>query len=253
MAGAETVTLLKRLLYPFIDVAQVRPALAGYVRYIQDWRKYSSLEGSEPLRVSDAYPCVLDLSAATPIDAHYFYQDIWAFRAIHRSGVRRHVDVGSRAIYVGMLSAITRVVFVDIRPLIVDLEGYEACEGSILDLPFEDASVGSLSCLHVAEHIGLGRYGDPLDPEGTTKAARELARVVAPGGNLYFSVPVGRPRVAFNAHRIHAPEEVIDMFTGMRLVSFSAVDDHGAFHAEASPVEFNDAEYACGMFHFATR
>jgi hypothetical protein len=57
--------------------------------------------------------------------------------------------------------------------------------------------------MHVIEHIGLGRYGEALDPDGDLKAIRELVRVLAAGGNLLVVVPVGRPRIQFNAHRIY--------------------------------------------------
>src|SRR5205807_5995192 len=67
-------------------------------------------------------------------------------------------------------------------------------EGDILALPFRDQSVVSLSCLHVVEHVGLGRYGDGLNPEGTQQALAELQRVLAVEGNLFLSLPVGRPR-----------------------------------------------------------
>lgn len=30
-------------------------------------------------------------------------------------------------------------------------------------------STDSLSCLHTLEHFGLGRHGDPIDPEGHIK------------------------------------------------------------------------------------
>ncbi len=33
--------------------------------------------------------------------------------------------------------------------------------------------------MHVVEHVGLGRYGDPLDPDGDLKAIAELKRVTA--------------------------------------------------------------------------
>src|SRR5206468_9735067 len=102
----------------------------------------------------------------------------------------RHVDVGSHNLFANLLSAVVPVIFLDYRPLNGRLRGLECIGGSILELPFADNSVESLSCLHVAEHIGLGRYGDPLDPEGTKKAARELERVLAKGGNHYFAVPV---------------------------------------------------------------
>jgi len=153
-------------------------------------------------------------------------------------------------IFVGMLTAITKVTFIDIRPLVVNLENFDSKAGSILALPFGDNSVPSLSCLHVAEHIGLGRYGDPLDPEGTKKATRELARVLAPRGNLYFSVPVGKPRLCFNAHRIHSPQQILDYFCDLKLVQFSGIDDKEIFKQNIDPSNLADASYACGLFHF---
>ena len=205
---------------------------------------------SEPLSLANAYPCLYDRIPITPFDSHYFYQDIWAFKRIEKMNVSSHVDIGSRAIFAGMLTAITRVTFIDIRPLVVDIGNLIAQAGSILALPIADNSVSSLSCLHVAEHIGLGRYGDSLDPNGTKKAARELARILAPGSNLYFSLPVGRSRVCFNAHRIHAPEQILQYFYDLRLVDFSAVTDNGQFFSRIDPEYVADANYSCGMFHF---
>ncbi len=114
----------------------------------------------------------------------------------------------------------------------------------------EDASVASLSCRRVAERIGLARYGEPLDPDGTRKAARELTRILRLGDSLYFSLPVGKPRVSFNAHRIHSPQQIVEYFSELRLEKFAEVDDKRAFHAHADPAEFNDASYACGLLHF---
>jgi hypothetical protein len=110
----------------------------------------------------------------------------------------------------------------------------------------------SLSSLHAVEHFGLGRYGDPLDPGGSLSAMKALARVLAPGGRLYFSVPIGVERVCFNSHRVFAPEAVVHAFitAGLRLVEFSAVDDGGNFIPATDPGLFADARYACGLFEF---
>ena len=110
------------------------------------------------------------------------------------------------------------------------------------------ADEAGIYCLHVAEHIGLGRYGDPLDPLGTRKAAAELERVVAPGGQLLFSLPVGRPRVEFNAHRVHDPAEVASWFSRCSLREFAGVDDGGVFRRHRSLDELAGATYACGMY-----
>ena len=237
-------------LAPLLDVRRLATAMPRYVRYLRDWRRYARLPGAEPLRLADAHPCLHDRTASNAFDGHYFYQDIWAYTQIARRRPAEHVDVGSNVYFVGMLTAIAPVTFVDIRPLRARLAGLTCRTGSLLDLPYPDASVASLSCLHVAEHVGLGRYGDPLAPDGTRRAAAELARVLAPGGDLYFGVPVGRPRVCFNAHRVHAPQQILDYFADLRLVAFAGVDDRYHFHPTADPADFADERYACGLFHF---
>lgn len=245
--------LSKRWIEPVLPTKRLRRSVFYYVRYLSDWSRYSALPGSETPRFADSYPCLFDRTTTTPFDAHYFYQDIWAFKRIQASDTPSHVDIGSRAIFVGMLTAITKVTFIDIRPLIVSLENFDSIPGSILALPFGDNSVPSLSCLHVAEHIGLGRYGDPLDPEGTVKVTHELARVLAPQGNLCFSVPVGKPRVCFNAHRIHSPQQILDYFCDLELVRFSGIDDGGTFRQDIDPSDLADATYACGLYHFTKK
>jgi SAM-dependent methyltransferase len=117
-------------------------------------------------------------------------------------------------------------------------------------LPYPDRSVESISCLHVAEHVGLGRYGDALNPRGSAEAMRDLQRVVAPGGQLLFSLPVGRPRVCFNAHRIHDPRVIVDEFDELELVEFAGVDDEGVFARHRKPEDLVGSVYACGIYHF---
>jgi len=147
--------------------------------FFKDWFKYSKLPGAEQIRILDTYPCIHDKTQTTGFDAHYFYQDIWAFKKIYEAKPDYHVDVGSRVDFVGFLTAISKVIFIDIRPLMVTLENFDSRKGSILSMPLRNDSTPSLSCLHVAEHIGLGRYGDSLDPIGTKKACGELCRTLA--------------------------------------------------------------------------
>jgi SAM-dependent methyltransferase len=220
----------------------------GWVRYLRDYRTYRGLPGAERLRIRDAFPRLADRLATSPYDSHYFHQDVWAARRVAEHSPDRHVDVGSRVDFVGFLTALTQVTFVDIRPLEAQVEDLDSVAGSVLAMPFEDQSLESVSCLHVAEHIGLGRYGDPLDPAGTRKAASELQRVVAPGGQLLFSMPVGRPRVCFNAHRIHSPVDVLGWFDELELVEFAGIDDGGDFRRGRRPEELAGEAYACGMY-----
>ena len=217
-------------------------------KFYGSYKKYKALSESEELSVSDWYPCINDNTPTTPFDAHYFYQGVWAFEKIKKSGVESHIDVGSEIRWVGLLSTITKVTFIDIRLFKTELKELTVKKGNILNMPFEDETVDSLSCLHVAEHIGLGRYGDELDPDGTKKACKELSRILAPNGNLYFSVPVGKQKTYFNAHRVHSPQKIADYFKNLNLIELSGITDTGKF---IENIDFNTLEkskYACGLF-----
>jgi SAM-dependent methyltransferase len=213
-------------------------------------KDYSRLPGAEMILMKDSYPMVHDSTGTSPFDAHYFYANGWAMRRITATKPYQHVDVGSQTAFVNLLSAITPVIFVDYRPLKTKLPGLQCVGGDLLNLPFNDRSLMSISCLHVIEHIGLGRYGDPLDPKGTSKSVRELCRVLAPGGNLYLAVPVGHPRLCFNAHRVHASETILEMASELELVEFSGVSDDGHYAENVDLSTFRNSEYACGFFWF---
>ena len=115
---------------------------------------------------------------AGSVDRHYFLQDLWAARVLHAMRITEHVDVGSRIDgFVAHVLLFARVTYVDIRPLPVGIPGLTYVPGSVLEMPFDDGSIPTISCLHVIEHIGLGRYGDPVCPSGYIKAAWELTRV----------------------------------------------------------------------------
>lgn len=227
-------------------------AFGLYRRFRDDLRQYQSLPGAGRIYAVDFWPCLFDRTETSEVPPHYFYQAAWAARKIVQTHPHIHVDVGSQLDLIATLSASIPLIFLDIRPLISPLSNLQSISGSILSLPFVNDSIRSLSCLHVIEHIGLGRYGDPLDPEGTKKAAAELSRVLAKGGNLFLSVPIGRERVCFNAHRIHDPETILRYFDKLDLLEFSC-EDSGSFHENADPKDFKHASYSCGMFWFTKR
>lgn len=80
-----------------------------------------------------------------------------------------------------------------------------------------------------------------------------MQRVLAPGGSLYFSIPVGKPMVAFNAHRVHDPTEVLSWFDELELVSFAGVDDAGEFLSDVSPVSLRSCSWGCGFYELRRR
>lgn len=192
-------------------------------------------------------------SAAGTAAGHYFYQDLWAADYLNKRGIQNHVDVGSRVDgFIAHILQFCTVTYVDIRPLSFHWEGFVFKQGTITDLPFENDVVTSLSCLHVIEHIGLGRYGDTVAPEAYIDAAKELTRVLAPGGILLLGTPVGRERLCFDAHRIFDPQSITDAFSELQLVGFSLIDDKGQeIIRDASFDRARQCSYGCGLFIFA--
>lgn len=225
-------------------------SLGALPRYLAEWKAYNGKAAAPRLSFRDSYPCLADRVAATPFDPHYFFQAAWLARRLQENRPSVHVDVGSSAMMINVLSAGVKTLFVDYRPLHARLSNLSSLAGDIVRLPFQDGGITSLSCLHVLEHVGLGRYGDPIDPAGSLLAAAELERVLKPGGRLFLSVPVGRERVCFNAHRVFSPSTVRGFFQELRLKAFSLVDDAGQFNEEVSPEAAADLEYGCGLFEF---
>lgn len=202
---------------------------------------------------ADRVPCLDDRTATTGFDRHYIYHTAWAARVLAGTRPALHTDVASALYFSTLVSAFLPVRYLEYRPVNVDLAGLSCGAADLRRLPFDDGTVESLSCMHVVEHVGLGRYGDPLDADGDLKAMAELQRVVAPGGHLLFVVPVGRPRVQFNAHRIYGFEQIRRAFAAMTLRQFALIPDGAEAEGlviDADPARANRQRYGCGCFWF---
>jgi len=131
--------------------------------YLRDYFNIKRSEKNDNFSAFGLVPCLDDKTSFTPIEPIYFYQDTWAARKIFELNPKIHFDVGSSVKTIGILSQFTPITMVDIRPLPLALPNLNFIKGSILNLPFDDNSIGSISSLCVVEHIGLGRYGDSVD------------------------------------------------------------------------------------------
>lgn len=206
---------------------------------------------------SDRLPCTDDQTAQTAFDRHYVYHTAWAARILARlqPAPAEHVDIASSLYFAAIASAFVPVRHYDYRPPDLRLPDLTCAGADLTRLPFPDASLPSLSCMHVVEHVGLGRYGDELDPAGDLAAMAELSRVLAPGGHLLFVVPVGKARVQFNAHRIYAFDQIRTAFRGLDLVEFGLVPDRTdpdgpGLIENATQAQSDRQRYGCGCFWF---
>ena len=219
--------------------------------------QWNSLAGNAwRAQMSDLFPIISDRHDTSGIGArgHYFLQDLWAAQNVARIKPGSHVDVGSAvAGFVAHVASFCPVEFIDIRPLSCRVPNLQWKNGTINDLPYENDTVESLSCLHVIEHIGLGRYGDPIDPNGWMGGLKELERVLARGGQLLIGTPVGKRMVRFNAHRIFDPEDIPKALGSLKLEEFSLIenDDSLAWTPDARFEDARKCDYGCGLYRFA--
>ncbi|MBW4605051.1 MAG: DUF268 domain-containing protein [Calothrix sp. FI2-JRJ7] len=231
--------------------------ITGLAPYIRDWVNYNR-------QVADDFPFRAKLSSflshytladryenAGVAKGEYFHQDLWFARKIFLDNPEQHWDIGSRIDgFIAHLLVFRQVNVIDIRKLDSQVTGLSFCQDDITNLKIADSSIKSISCLHTIEHIGLGRYADPIDPLGYLKGMKELERVIAPGGKLYFSTPIGNERVEFNAHRIFDPLTIIENFPSLKLINFAAINAQGDLVEPAEWEDFRYVDYACGLFIF---
>lgn len=200
---------------------------------------------------SERNPQLYDRTGHTGFDRHYVYHTAWAARKVAEIKPESHVDISSSLHFSTLVSAFVPVRFYDYRPADIHLSNLTSDRSDLMQLPFITDSVCSLSCMHVVEHVGLGRYGDPVDPRGDLKAIDELKRVLAPGGSLLFVAPIGRPKIQFNAHRIYSYEQVMEYFAGLQLREFAFIPEKGgAMEFGVSARRVAQEDYACGCFWF---
>lgn len=185
---------------------------------------------------------------AKDYDWSYLLHCGWAARVLAQTKPKRHVDFGSYVYFAALCSAfVPNFEFYDLRGLNAPLPGLKTGTCDLTKLPFADNSLESISCLHVLDHVGLGRYGDTLDALGASKAASEITRVLAPGGTLIVVLPANEhPRANFNAHQIRAAFEIQILFLSLRMISHVCIFNELIVHGMQAPIGL---DYTfCGIF-----
>ena len=230
-----------------VNVRWIR-GVKSLLLFAAEYRRFRTLNHGSRFELcgGDICPALTDRVSATPIEPIYFLQDTWCAGKISEVQPESHVDVGSSIRAMALVAQFVPVTFVDIRRVDIEVRNVTYKQGSVLQLPFSDRSVASLSSLCVIEHIGLGRYGDPLDAWGSERAAAELARVLAVGGNLYLSVPVDDScRIYFNAHRAFTRDYICSLFSDLRLI-----EERYIYGRSLSGDYRASAGFGTGLYHF---
>jgi hypothetical protein len=224
--------------------------------FISQVKQYIKLGG----RIDSFSPIMFEhTQTAGSATGHYFHQDLLVANLIHAAQPQSHLDVGSRIDgFVAHVASFMPIDVLDIR--LLPSTGHSNIQFVQADLmktidPSWIGKYDSISCLHAIEHFGLGRYGDPLDPEGHLKGFQNLLHLLKPGGKLYISAPIAAESVVeFNAHRKFHPLDIVSWPTAghqIKLRRFDYVDDAGNLHQNAFLLkESCKFDYGCGIYTF---
>jgi SAM-dependent methyltransferase len=228
-------------------------SLRFFPRYIYQYFEFKKLGGV----VTHKLPILLDYAdKAGSAPGHYFHQDLLVASLIHQANPTRHIDIGSRIDgFVAHVASFRKIDVMDVRDLNdTGHSNISFIKANLMDeISADDNMADSISCLHAIEHFGLGRYGDPIDPNGYLKGFNNIVRMLKPGGTLYISFPIGESNeVHFNAHRVFHPKDVLAWPTAsesLTLERFDYVDDEGLLHQnislETTPI---NTIYGCGIY-----
>lgn len=225
---------------------------------VEDIKKYNELNNRENFAINDEelWPIIADKFAKAGSMGNYFWQDLWAARHIIKDGAEEHYDIGSRidGFIAHLLSAGIKVNMIDIRSFPGEVENlFTIVDDATMLNNIEDDSLDSLSALCSLEHFGLGRYGDSIDPEACFKCFAQIQRKIKPKGKIYISVPIGRERVEFNAHRVFYASTIIEAFHELELLEYSCVAE-GVIEYNVDIHKYDNdihnGEWRYGLFRF---
>lgn len=252
--------ILKKII-KYLNLLGINPIvlfnfLRGAPSFITDYFKLRQ-QAQNSLFPIEFYPILDDkYKQGGTAKGHYFHQDLLVAKKIYKANPKEHIDIGSRVDgFIAHLAVFRKIVIIDIRELMSNVENIEFLHANMMEMK-EDMleSCESLSCLHALEHFGLGRYGDPIDFNGHIKGFNNMHKLLKENGIFYFSVPIGKQRIEFNAHRVFSLVYLLDMFKDkFEIVDFSFVNDEGNLNQcveLTSELIRNNCNcyYGCGIF-----
>lgn len=221
-----------------------------------DREKYSLMNKRKSFEIKDEYlyPIITDKYEVNSGMTEYFWQDLWAAKHIIADGIKEHYDIGSRVdgFIAHLLAANIKVNMIDIRPFPGAAENlFTVVDDATMLRNIENSSIKSLSAMCSLEHFGLGRYGDPIDPEACFKCFAQIQKKMVKGGKLYISVPIGKERLEFNAHRIFYADTIISCFDKLTLLEYSVIANNVIdYNEDIHKYDSMDKGYVTGLFLF---
>ena len=223
-------------------------SFTGYRQLKKDLRelKRQAAQSKQKFPVTKLYACYKDKKGnAGTLNYQYFYQDLFVAQQISKNNPQRHIDIGSRMDgFIVHVASFRPIEVFDIRPIDLNIPNIIFKQADIMNYEgLEKECTDSISSLHVLEHFGLGRYGDPICFEGYLLGFKNITSLLKKGGKFYFSVPLGKQRIEFHAHRVFSLDYLLQLVSeDYTIDSFSYIDDNNRFFREINLSTLSDEE-----------
>lgn len=189
---------------------------------------------SEPLHYSKG-KVQLALSLTARFECgHYGAIDTWIYLALQKYSIKDlnvciigSADQGSGPWYEAMvLNMGGKPTTVDYNEIVYDHPKFKFM--SVQDAKNNISAGYKFDCLlsiSSIEHDGLGRYGDPINPDADLETMDVLRSYIKPNGLFFLTVPIGLDRIVFNSHRIYGPHRLPKLLEKWSILDTFGYDD----------------------------
>lgn len=158
---------------------------------------------------------------------HYPETDKWFYEALDKYNLeqKQYLIIGSEDPYYEGI-AISRGATVTMVEYQRVTSGHPFLNTmTVEEFEKEDYEYDGAISISSVEHSGLGRYGDPLDPDGDLKSMEFLHKKLKQGALLFLSVPIGKDQILWNAHRVYGRERFPLLINGFKIIeTFGLID-----------------------------
>jgi SAM-dependent methyltransferase len=124
-------------------------------------------------------------------------------------------------------------------------------QGDIRQMAFDNEFFDVVTAVSTVEHIGLGRYGDPIASDGDKEAMGEMKRLLKRGGGqLLMTVPCGKDTICYSKDgvplsRVYSSPSLVKLLHGFEILEMSYIVKKGQIWFPSSVSETEKAvEYA---------
>ena len=155
--------------------------------------------------------------------------NLWGDRDVEHSWVAAHIPLGPGS-GLDFGSGNTNLSLVAVRrglhmlatdriaaPWSFEHPDFMFVQGDAFALGLAPRSLDLIINCSTVEHLGLGRYGDPLDTDADLDGMQRLRDLLSPSGVMLLTIPVGVDTVMPKLHRIYGRQRLPRLLAGFSI------------------------------------